>query len=297
MKKPIVAIVALLVVGTGAGYFYYQTVLRYDDYTDCPVLAFRAAASSTEAAASFVTEQALGSLAIAGQCGLDCDHGNHMACVIYGLAQQKGIFLFKSPKDAQKTFKRACDRGEALACQFEGRARDLKDQEKQAAAQAKRRQANAQTLRELGQAKRRASTQIKHAIAHFNGNKGPMVSAKMVKWYEGTCRYLLYDKPYLAGHHKNTGAPTPKGAKLKEFVLAKYTGGEREPSFELIDAFFTAFKRAGIAQIKLDYRVEYKKDSELPKSHGYFRAKHAFLFNVGNVELEVYELLESSLAS
>ena len=90
--KIVVVVIVLLLLGGGLGfYFYYDSVLRFtDDFTDCPVADFRSSATSVDAATEWVTEQSLGSLKITERCSLDCLHGNHMACVLYGLAHEAG---------------------------------------------------------------------------------------------------------------------------------------------------------------------------------------------------------------
>jgi len=72
--------------------------------------------------------------------------------------------------------------------------------------------------------------------------------------------------------------------------------GSTDKTKEIIKEFFDEFKRLGVLQIRLDYYVERKKESQIPKRHGYFKAKHTFLFHVAEVELEIYEFLESALS-
>ena len=295
LKIVIVVIVLLLAGGGGGFYFYYDSHLRFtDSFTDCPVTAFRQAATDPESAIGFVTEQSLPSLKITERCGLDCDHKNYMACVIYGIAKQKGVFVVESPEESQEVLDKACNHGEALACQLEEHARNKVAEEAKAAAQDEERAKYKDVLRELERARNNVKQVIGEALAYNNGREGPMVSGSMTKWYTGTMRYLLYDKPSLYQFHK-TGVAVTEKPPLKEFVLAKYMGSETEPNFDLLKEFFEKFMRLGIQQIKLDYYVEKKKESDLPKKHGYFRAKHCFLYNSGQTYLEILEMLEKDI--
>jgi hypothetical protein len=297
MKLKIIIIVLVLLLGGAGigGYFYYDSVLRFtDDFTDCPVLAFRAAATTPEAAVGFVSEASMSSLKITERCSLDCMNGNHMACVIYGIAQQEGVFVVQSASGSQETLSKACNRGESLACQLEQHAKDKAEQEAKAVAVAAAREKFKGTLRDISKARDKVGRVIADALGYYSGNKGPMVSGSMTKWYTGTARYLLYDKPSLSQMHK-LDSPVKGKPPLKEFVLTKYMGGTTEPNFGLIQEFFEKFMRLGVQQIKLDYYVEKKKESQIPKRHGYFRAKHCFLYNAGQVYLEVIELLEKDI--
>jgi hypothetical protein len=298
-KLIIICIMAVVLIG-GAGvgyYFYYDSVLRFsDDHTVCPVKAFRVAATSPKGAMEFVTTESMGSLTITGQCGLACDHDNTMACALYGIALQKGVHVMKSLKDAKKAFKRGCDKRESLACQLDSQASEYDEAQKRAKAEAKAKEANRDVLREIAKAKSQAAQRMQRALAHFNGRKGPMISPSMLEWHADNVQYLLYDKPYLATKHKVPGFQVKKGQGLKALVVSKYTGGEKKPDFELIKKFLDTFKRYGINQIRLDYRVEKKKETDIPKKHGYFRAKHTFLYHVAEAELEIFELLESTLS-
>lgn len=294
--KIVIVVIVLVLAGAGGGfYFYYDSTLRFtDSFTDCPVVAFRTAATDPESAIAFVTEESMTSLKITERCGLDCDHKNNMACVIYGIAKQEGVFVVESPEESQEVLDKACNRGEALACQLEEHARTKVEQEAKAAAQAAERAKYKDVLRELERARINAKQVVGEALAYNNGNAGPMVSGAMTKWYTGTMRYLLYDKPSLYQFHK-TGVAVTEKPPLKEFVLAKYMGGETEPNFTLVKEFFEKFMRLGIQQIKLDYYVEKKKESDLPKKHGYFRAKHCFLYNAGQTYIEVLDLIEKDI--
>ncbi|MBW2277339.1 MAG: hypothetical protein JRF63_07595, partial [Deltaproteobacteria bacterium] len=238
LKIVIVVIVLLLAGGGGGFYFYYDSHLRFtDSFTDCPVIAFRQAATDPASAIGFVTEETMQSLRVTEQCGLDCDHKNHMACVIYGIAKQKGTFVVDSPSESQEVLDKACNRGESLACQLEERARNQVEQEAKAAAQEEARAKYKDVLRDLAKARINAKQVVGEAKAYHGGREGPMVSGSMSKWYANTMRYLLYDKPSLYQFHK-TGTAVKEKPALKEFVLAKYMGGEQEPNLTLIKEFF-----------------------------------------------------------
>jgi len=293
--KVIIVVIVLLLAGGGAGaYFYYDSTLRFtDSFTDCPVIGFRGAATDPESAIGWVTEESLKSLKITEKCGLDCTKKNYMACVIYGIAKQKGVWVVDSPSESQEVLNKACNHGESLACQLEEHARNKVEEEAKAAAQEQERAKYKDVLRDLDKAKINAKQVIAEAKAFHGGREGPMVSGSMTKWYGGTMRYLLYDKPSLYQFHK-TGVAVKGKPELKEFVQAKYMGGETEPDFNLIKEFFEKFMRLGVQQIKLDYYVEKKKESEI-KNKGYFRAKHCFLFNAGQTYLEVLEMIEQDI--
>ncbi len=297
MKKVIAIIVVVLILGGGGFFFYYNSYLRFTDgFTDCPVKAFRAAGTSPDAAFGFVTEQALGSLSITEKCSIDCRHGNTMACVIYGLAVHEGVFVFQSEKESASILEKACNKGETLACEIGQLAEKRAEEKKKAAAEAAAREANKESLELVAKAKGEAHRLRKQAIAHFGGREGPMISSSMLKWYAETVQYLLYDKPLLSQMHRIPGVQVDKGLGLKELIETKYVGGEGKPDIEKLKEFLDKFKRLGVMQIRLDYRVEKKKESELNKTHGYFRAKHTFLYHEAGVELEIYERLESALS-
>jgi hypothetical protein len=294
--KIIIVVIVLVLAGAGGGfYYYYDSHLRFtDSFTECPVVAFRGAANDPQSALDFVTEESLKSLKITEKCGLDCTHKNHMACVIYGIAKKKGVFVVDSPSESQEVLNKACNRGEAMACQLEEHARKQVEDEAKAAAVAEAREKFKGILRELEKARANAKEVIGEALAYNGGREGPMVSGAMRKWYGNTEQYLLYDKPSLYQFHQ-TGIAVKEKPPLKNFVLAKYMGGEQEPNFNLIKEFFEKFMRLGVQQIKLDYYVEKKKESEIPKKHGYFRAKHCFLYNSGQTYLEILEMLEKDI--
>jgi len=297
MKVKIIIVVVVLILAAGGGgfYYYYDSTMRFtDSFTDCPVIAFRQAATDPESAIGFVTEEAMGSLKVTERCGLDCTHDNYMACVLYGIAKQKGVFVVDSPDESQEVLNKACNHGEALACQLEEHARNKVAQEAKDKAVAEAREKYKEVLRELDKARANAKDVVAEALAYNNGREGPMVSGPMTKWYSGTMNYLLYDKPSLYQFHQ-TGVAIKERPALKEFVLAKYMGGEQEPNFNLIKEFFEKYMRLGIQQIKLDYYVEKKKESEIPQKHGYFRAKHCFLYNSGQTYLEILDLLEKDI--
>ncbi len=296
MKKVIISIVVVLVLAGGGGFYYYNNYLRFtDDFTDCPVTAFRAVGTSCDAAAGFVTEDALVSLSVTEKCSIDCRHDNVMACVLYGLAMYKGVFVMQSDKESASMLKRACDKGESLGCRL------VEWNEKKAAekakieAEAQAREANKEALEIIAKAKREAERLRHGATKYFKGGTGPMLSASMLKWHSDTCDYLLYDKPLLSQMHRIPGVKVDKGLGLGEFVEAKYLSGEGKPDVTLVKEFLDKFKRLGVMQIKLDYRVEKKKERDLKKTHGYFRAKHTFLYNEADVETQIYETIEKAL--
>jgi hypothetical protein len=295
LKIAIIVLVVILVGAGGGFYWYYDSHLRFtDSFTDCPVTAFRAAATSPESAIGFVTEESMKSLQITERCGLDCAHDNYMACVIYGIAKQEGVFVVDSPSESQEVLDKACNHGESLACQLEEHAREQAEEAVRAKAVAEAREKYKNTIRELEKSRINVKQVVAEALAYNKGREGPMVSGPMTKWYLGTVRYLLYEKPSLYQFHQ-TGVSVKEKPPLKEFVLAKYMGGEQEPNFGLIKEFFEKMLRLGIQQIKLDYFVEKKKESDLPARHGYFRAKHCFLYNAGNTYLEILDLLEKDI--
>jgi hypothetical protein len=293
----IVAVVVLLLGAAGAGYWYWDTQLRFtDDFTDCPVLAFRAAATDAEAAAGFVTEANLKSLALTERCGLDCRKGNRTACVLHGLALERGVFVMQRETEAREIYKQACARGEPLGCELEARILESIDRrERQAAADALR-EASKDTLAAIGKRKAEVGKVMGAALAHFGGKDGPMKTGAMRKWYQGTERYLLYEKPLLSQFHK-TGLALGQELPLEEFVHAKYLGSQSGPDFARVNEFFEKLMRLGVMQIKLDYRVERKQEREIPPKHGYWKAKHTFLYSVGEIELAILDLIEKEIRS
>jgi len=293
MKKVVIIVVILLVVGGGGFYYCYNAHLRFTDaYTDCPVAAFRAQATSADSAANFVTEESLGSLQNTEKCSVDCRHDNKMACVLYGLAVEKGVFTVQSESESQSILSKACSQGETLACDLEQRAKRLKEEKEKELADEARKEANKSKLLLIGKEKGGAVQRKTAAVAHFKGGTGAMKTPAMKGWYEDTIQYLLYDKPALYQMHKIPGVQVKKGLELKEFIENQYLSGDGEPDIEMIKAFLDKFKRLGVMQIRLDYYVEKKKESEIKKTHGYFRAKHTFLYHVAEVELELLERLE-----
>jgi len=295
--KVIIVVIILLLAGGGGGfYFYYNSVLRFTDgFTDCPVADFRVAATSADAAVAFVSEQSLVSLAITERCSLDCTNDNHMACVLYGLAKQEGVYVMKSDEESRDNFRKACDRGVALGCDLEKRAAEKVEQAEKAAAREKARESFKEVLQAIEESKRNIGGVMKDALAFFGGNTGPMQGGRMLKWYEGTVSYLLFDKPGLSRMHQVPGMGKLKKTGLKDFVLTKYMGGKQEPDYLMIKEFFEKLMRLGVGQIKLDERVEKKKESDLPKRHPYFRAKHTFLYNAGETHLEIIEEVEKDI--
>lgn len=297
MKKVIIIIVVLLVLGGGGFYFFYNNHLRFTDaYTDCPVAAFRNQATSADSAAQFVTEANLGSLKNTEKCSVDCRHDNKMACVLYGLAVGEGIFTVKSEDESESILSKACTQGETLACDLNERAKRVKQEREAKEAEEARREANKGKLITIGKEKGSAVKRKNDAVAHFKGGTGYMTRNSMVGWYEDTVMYLLYDKPALYQMHKIPGVKIEKGLGLKEFIEANYLSGEGDPDIEKIKAFLDKFKRLGVMQIRLDYYVEKKKESQIKKTHGYFRAKHTFLWHVAKMELELLERLEKTFS-
>ena len=290
--KIIVVVIVLLLLGGGLGfYFYYNSVLRFtDDFTDCPVAGFRSSATSVDAATGWVTEESMGSLKITERCSLDCLHGNHMACVLYGLAQQKGVPLMKDLEGSGETLQKACDRGETLGCDLVSRAVTMATAAEKAKAVEAARAASKEVTDAINKRKGEIGHVINAALGHFNGNSGPMKTGGMMKWYTGTVKYLLFDTPLLSQMHQVPGSKIEKSG-LKDFVLAKYMGGSQKPDFSLTNKFFQKLMRLGVQQIKLDYHVEKKRESKIPRNSGYFRAKHTFLYNVAQVEMEILDVL------
>jgi TPR repeat protein len=299
MRSRIIVVAASLVLlGTaGAGYWYYDTQLRFTDgFTACPVLAFREAATDAGAAAGFVTEANMVSLAITERCGLDCRKGNRTACVVYGLALERGVFVMQRETEARDIYKQACGKGEALGCELEAGILDgIHQREKQAAA-ATLREASKDVLAAIGKRKAEVGRVMRTALDHFGGREEPMTAGTMRKWYEGTEHYLLYEKPLLSQFHK-TGQALGQELALEEFVLAKYMGGQTAPDYYKVNEFFEKLMRLGVMQIKLDYRVERKQERDIPPRHGYWKAKHAFLYNVGRVEISVLDTIDKEIRS
>ncbi len=290
--KIIVVVIVLLLLGGGLGfYFYYNSVLRFtDDFTDCPVADFRSSATSVDTATGWVTGESMGSLKITERCSLDCLHGNHMACVLYGLAQQKGVHLMKDLEGSGKTLQKACDRGETLGCDLVSRAVTMATAAEKVKAVEAARAANKEVTDAINKRKGEIGHVINAALGHFNGNSGPMKTGGMMKWYTGTVKYLLFNTPLLSQMHQIPGSKIEKSG-LKDFVLAKYMGGSQKPDFSLTNKFFQKLMRLGVQQIKLDYHVEKKRESKIPRNSGYFRAKHTFLYNVAQVEMEILDVL------
>jgi len=295
MKAKLIILILIVLSVAGGGYFYYQNVLRFtDDFTDCPVKAFRNSATNPDAALNFVTESSMGSLATTERCSLDCTNGNYMACVLYGAAQQKGVFLMQDIKQADQTLQKACDRGEVLACDLQKRAAE------KAAAQAKEearlaaKEKYKDLLNDISKSKSETGKIIAAALAYFNGSKNPMMKSGLLKWYNSTVNYLLFEGPNLSVMHQIPGAKIEKGG-LEEFVQAKYMSGKQKPDYKLINEFFQKFMRLGVQQIKLDYHVEKKKENDLPKHHGFFRAKHTFLYHAGQSRLVILDALEKDV--
>ncbi len=298
MKAKIaIAVVAILLVGGGIGfYFYYQNHLRFTDaFTDCPVAQLREAAPSPAEALEMVDEEFLGSLAVAERCGLDCRHGNHMACVVYGAALHGGVFVMRSEDEASEAFDKACARGVALGCDLEQRSRELVEERERRAEAEKAREASREVLRAIDRKRTELGRLIKEALDHFDGSEGPMRSARMLKWHRGTIEYLLYGKPMLSRMNRKGAGDEKEKLGLEEFVLATYMSGEAKPDFEPISAFFDKLLRLGAAQIKLDYRVEKKKESQIPERNGYWRAKHTFLYNAAETYMDILDLLEKEI--
>ncbi len=293
MKKVIIIASVLLVVAGGGFYYCYDSHLRFmDAYTDCPVAAFRAEATSAEEAANFISKENLESLKNTEKCSIDCSHDNTMACVLYGLAVGEGVFTVQSDSESEHILSKACAAGETLACDLEARSKRLREEREREQAAAARKEANKHLLLLIAKEKGNAVKRQSQATAHFGGGKGPISSPSMVKWYEETVAYLLYDKPALYKMHEVPGSEAKKGLGLKEFIESHYLAGEGDPDIEMIKAFLDKFKRLGVMQIRLDYYVEKKKESEIKKSHDYFRAKHTFLYRLAVTELEILAQLE-----
>ncbi len=297
IRMIIVAVVVLLLAAAGAGYWYYDTELRFtDEFTDCPVMDFRAMAGDAEQAAAFVTEANMKSLAITERCGLDCRKGNRMACVLHGLALERGVFVMQRETEAREIYKQACARGEALGCELEARILDLIGQrEKKAAAEALR-EASKDTLAAIEKRRIEIGRVMRSALDYFGGREGPMKTGTMRKWYRGTEQYLLYGKPLLSQFHKTSQAQG-KELPLEEFVLAKYMGGQAAPDYARITEFFEKLMRLGVMQIKLDYRVERKQERDIPPKHGFWKAKHTFLYSVGEIEISILATIEKEIRS
>ena len=235
MKKVIIIIVILLVLGGGGFYYYYNSHLRFTEgFTECPVAQFRAAATSAHNAAEFVSEASLGSLQKTEKCSVDCRHGNKMACILYGLAVAEGIFTVKSESEATSIFNKACEQGETLACDLNERAKKLKEEAEKEALAAERKKANKEKLILIGKEKGGAAKRKSDALAHFKGGKGTINNSGMIKWYEDTIQYLLYDKPALYQMHKTPGVQVQKGLGLEEFFEAQYLSGEGYPDMDKI---------------------------------------------------------------
>lgn len=278
------------------GWLYYDNVLRFtDDFTDCPVAAFRAEAKNADAAVELATEERFGSLAEIERCSLDCEHGNHLACALYGVALEKGVFVMESEERAREMYARACGRGEALGCELEARLVETAEERERAAARERAREESAGVLARIERRKAEVGRVMRAALEHFGGSDRGMTRGGMLKWYRGTIRYLLYDKPLLSQFHSTGTGDGEEQLGLKDFVLAKYLGGQAEPDVERIEEFFEKLMRLGVRQIRLDYRVENKKDSEIPASSRYWKAMHTFLYNAGQVELEILEMLEGEI--
>jgi hypothetical protein len=289
MKKALIIVgVVLLFAGFGF-YYYYDNHLRFTDgFTDCPVAAFRDEATSESNAVDFITEDNLVSLKVTERCSIDCKGGNTMACVLYGLAQYEGVFVIQGEKEAVREFEKACKKGEAFACQIKDKVGELKLEREKSAREKDIKKAREAQRQEVERAQTEVSKVIKRAVAYFKGNPNASKTDSMLNWYAETIQYLLYDKPALSRMHPGS---TTKGDDLETFVMKKYVTGKDVPSLPEIEEFFDKIKRLGVMQIRLDYRVEKKKESEIKKGHDYFRAKYSFLYHAGNTELKVLEAL------
>jgi hypothetical protein len=296
--KIIVILFAVVVVGVPVGvYFLYNSYLRFqDDYTSCPVKAFRSAVTAPSAAGAFATQASYGSLENTEKCSLDCENGNTLACAVYGLALQEGIFLMKHETAAKTHFKRACDEGEPIGCGLATRMDELAAQKAAAEAEAALKKANAEKLVLVEKAKQGAALRQQQALKFFRNKMGVMQTPKMVAWYKDTVRFLLYEKPLLSQMHQIQGSGAmAKDLELEEFVTAKYVQGPQGLMLDEMLAFFNELRRLGVLQIRLDHYVEKKKESEIPKKHNYFRAKHTFLYRVGKVEHDILSHIEKIL--
>jgi hypothetical protein len=294
MKAKVIIVVMVVLVGglAAGGYFYYDLHLRFqDDYTDCPVKAFRTKVDSPADVDSFAKEETYGSLANTEKCSLDCRKGNAMACAVYGLAMQAGVFIMKSEEGSKEFYKKACDKGEDLGCALLKRVDELKEERARAKARAEEEKAKAEKVEAIQKVKQGAALRRQQALAHFKGSAGPMSTASMLKWHEDTVQFLLYDKPLLSKMHQLPGN-FEKGLGLKAFVTAKYLRGSEGLKMDLMKEFFDKFRRLGVKQIRLDHYVEKKKESEIPKNHDYFKGKHTFLYHVAEVELDILDAVE-----
>lgn len=293
--KVILVVLSLLMVGGAVGmYVYYDNVLRFqDDYTDCPVTAFRTAVTAPAQAAAFATEASYGSLSKTEKCSLDCKHGNPMACAVYGLALQEGIFVMQDRNDARNAYKRACDRGENIGCALATQVDQLVEEEQRKKAEAETKKKNAGKIAKVEEARQGAALRKKQALAHFNG-VGPMLTEAMVKWQADNVKFLLYEKPMLSKMHQIPG-PASKDLDFKAFVSSKYVNGTSGLKLDEMLEFFDKYRRLGVMQIRLDHYVEKKKESEIPKKHDYFRGKHTFLYHTAEVELGILETVKKRL--
>jgi hypothetical protein len=214
--------------------------------------------------------------------------------VVHGLALERGVVVMQRETEAREIYKQACGRGEALGCELEARILEIiHRRERQAAADALR-EASQDTLAAIEKRKIEVGRVMRAALDYFNGKEGPMKTGPMRKWYKGTEHYLLYEKPLLSQFHKSSQGAGQELA-LEEFVLAKYMGNQAAPDYAKVNEFFEKLMRLGVMQIKLDYRVERKQEREIPAKHGFWKAKHTFLYSVGEVEISILDTLEKEI--
>ncbi len=300
MKKSIIMFAAILAVCGGiVFYLYYDTVLTYtDDYTDCPIKAFKAAVTDPSKGAGFATQQSYGSLENTEKCNMDCGHGNQTACAVYALAVQYGVFVPQSEQEAKDRYSQACEEGAKIACDLSAYIEKLKDDAKKALELEAEKAARAALLERVKLAKVEAENLKQEALDYYKGGTGPMTSAAMVKYNQGNFHYLLYEMPMLSGRHAFKGSEKmPPDMGLREFLEAKYVNGSWGVKAEELLALLEEFQTTGMAQLKLDHFVEDKEESDIPKNNKYFKAKYTFLYHLAEAEIPVLEETAKKMAS
>jgi hypothetical protein len=300
MKSKGVLIVLLILVigGLGGGYLYYDSVLTYtDDFTDCPIKAFRAAVTEPAAAEKFAGQQSYGSLDNTEKCRKDCAHGNLTACAVYGLAVQFGVFVAKNEEEARDLFAQACEGGVDLGCGLSANMDKIEADKKQAAAKEAEKKAFAALVERVKAEKQNAQDRKQQALDHFGG-AGPMLTAAMVKYNKGNFHFLLYETPRLSGRHTFKGAANlPEDMDLKAFLEAKYVNGPDGVKAEELLSLLEEFRTKGIDQLRLDHFVENVDEGKIPKTNKYFKAKYTFLYHLAEAEIPVLEEVEKKMTT
>jgi hypothetical protein len=297
-RSILIVLLILAIGGGGGGYLYYDSVLTYtDNFTDCPIKAFRSTVTAPSAASQFATQQSYGSLENTEKCNKDCAHGNLTACAVYGLAVQYGVFVPKSDEEARDRYAAACEGGVDIGCGLSAYMDKIEADKKQAEAREAEKKAYAESVERVKAAKEEAALRKQQALDHFGG-MGPMMSAAMVKYNSGNFHFLLYETPRLSQRHVFKGAEVPpEDLDLKAFLEAKYLNGTQGVKAEELLSLLDEFRTMGINQLRLDHFVENMEESKIPKNHKYYKAKYTFLYHLAEAEIPVLEEVEKKMTA